>query len=51
MEVMKIYHLTKELSAGNAILIKLAQSVEIAFAMFVVYAVYAQLQCAKAAPI
>ena len=44
MEVIKTYHQIKKPSAGFAILIKLAQSVEIALAMFVVYA---QLQCAK----
>ena len=38
MEVMKIYHQIEEPSAGFAILIKLAQSVEIALSMFVIYA-------------
>ena len=38
MEVMKIYNQIKKSSAGFAILIKFAQSVEIALAMFVVYA-------------
>ena len=37
MKVMKIYKRIKELSAGIEILIKLAQSVEIPHAMFVVY--------------
>ena len=46
--MMKIYHRIKELSAGFAILIKLTQSVEIALAMFVVYA---QHHCVKNASI
>ena len=41
---MKVCHRIKKSSAGIAILIKLAQSVEIALATFVVYA---QHQCAK----
>ena len=38
MNLMKIYHPIKEPSAGFAIFIKLAESVEIALAIFVVYA-------------
>ena len=45
---MKIYQRIKEPSAGFSILIKLAQSVEIALAMF---AEYDQHQCAKNASI
>ena len=44
MEVKKIYHKIKEPGAGFAIPIKLSRTMEIAFAMFVVYA---QHRCAN----